>query len=65
MIVSQSLAAARDERGVLHAGEIIAGGGEHTRLEIELQPLAGELLEHVAEHHYIVAVLNLHTSPVR
>ena len=43
---------ASDERAALLAGEILARGGQHPRLRVELQPLARELLQHVVGHHH-------------
>ena len=41
----------RDELPAPLAGEILAGGGQHPRLRVDLQPLAAELLEHVVRNH--------------
>ena len=43
---------ARDERAAPLAGEIVARRRQHAGLRVELQPLAGELLEHVVGHDH-------------
>ena len=41
----------RDELPALVARQVVAGGREDPGLRVELQPLAGELLEHVVRDH--------------
>ena len=41
----------RDELPAPIAGEILAGGGQHPGLRVDLQPLAAELLQHVVRNH--------------
>ena len=40
----------RDELPAPLAGEVLAGGRQHSDLRVELQPLARELFEHVVRH---------------
>ena len=51
-IASQSLVATRaTNSAALVAGEVLGAGGQQPCLRVELQPLAGELLEHVVGDH--------------